>query len=276
MNNPKGSLSSLKVDILKIDNLKENITTVAQYAKEITGAQRFSLFVFDEEKDQLKSIYNDGVKGKIALKSNIGFIGYSFHKRISILENNPQTSSIFFKLADKKLNFHTKSVLTVPIIDNDNHRLGVIQLLNKEAGFNEEDKKSIEELSTLVVTVLDSSIHHCEAEKETQTNDEIHLKKLQDKFDTYLTDKKLVLKEDGSAYYKILDMKRDYFISASQCYLLEDAPKTIQIYYCSVTDDFLSLEMSVKINQDAKCLMVSEKIHTPTFTCYPLEKDEDT
>ncbi len=274
MKNNKISLSSLKAEIRKTENFKENIATVAQYATTLTGAQRCSLFIFNQEKNKLQSIYNDGVKGLISLNPSMGILGYCFHKKISILENNTQQNSMFFKKVDEKLNYHTETILAVPIIDDKNNRLGVIELLNKQDGFNEQDKLSIEKLSKLLVTVLDSSIHHTLPKEETQTKEVLSLKDMQNKFDNYLTNKKLFLKEDGSAYYKILDMRREYFISANECYVLEDTPKKLEIYYYTVTGEFLSVAMYLKIHEDTKGLQVSENITIPKFTCYPLEEDE--
>ncbi|MBT8348593.1 MAG: GAF domain-containing protein, partial [Sulfurovum sp.] len=267
------SLPSLKDYITKTDNFEEKIASIAKYAKDITGAERCSLFVFDQDKNQLQSIYNDGIKGHLIMNSNMGIVGYAFHKRISILENHTEQNSSFFKKVDKKLNYHTKNILAVPIIDSHNKRLGAIELLNKEEGFSKQDQVSIEELPALIVTVLDSSIHHTTPKEEPQSKKTLTLKDLQNKFDHYLTNKRLFLEDDGNAYYKILNMKREYFISASICYTLDDTPKKIKIYYYSVTGEFLSVDMHIKIHEETKGLQVSERITTPKFTCYPLEED---
>lgn len=274
MQNNNISLSSLRSEIKKTENFKENIATVAQYARTITSAKRCSLFIFNQEKNKLQSIYSDGVKGSISLNPSIGILGYCFHKKKSILENNSQQNPMFFNKVDEKLNYHTKTILAVPIIDDKHNRLGVIQLLNKEDGFNEQDQLSIEKLSELLITVLDSSIHQTLAKEETETKEVLNLKNMQNKFDHYLTNKKLYLKEDGSAYYKILNMKREYFISANECYVLEDTPKKLEIYYYDVTGEFLPVAMYLKIHEETKGLQVSENIAIPNFSCYPLEEDD--
>lgn len=265
--------ASLESDIKKTDKFKQKLTLIATYAKNVTGAERCSLFTFDKKKDKLQSIYNDGVKGQLVLGSNIGIVGYSFHKRTSILENNPQQNPIFFSKVDQRLDYYTKNILAVPIIDSYNKRIGVIQLLNKEEEFNKQDQVSIEKLSTFLFTVLEPSSHHTSPKKKMPTKEMLDTENLQNMFDHYLANKKLFLKEDGNAYYKILDMKRDYFISASACYILNDTDQEIKIYYYSVSDEFLSVDMYVKISEDAKGLQVSENISLPDFTCYPIEED---
>jgi len=267
------NLSSLKTKLKKTDDNKEKINIIIQYAKDITDAKRCSLFIYNQEKNKLQSIYNDGFKGHISLNSNIGLIGYSFHKRISIMENDTKKNPHFFKKIDEKLNYQTKNILAVPLIDSDHSRLGVIELLNKEEDFNQQDQVSLEALSPLFINLIDTYDHLTSQKKKIETKEALSLKDIQNKFDNYLTNKKLFLKEDGNAYYKILDMKREYFISANECYLLTDMPKKIEIYYYSVTGEFLSIPMYIKIHKETKGLQVSENINTQHFTCYPIEED---
>jgi signal transduction protein with GAF and PtsI domain len=90
-------LEMLKLEISKHTTFKEKINTLADYIKGVTGAERCSLFIFKEDKEQLVSIYNDGVQGSITLKSNIGLVGYAFHKRKTVLENDVAHSPLFFR-----------------------------------------------------------------------------------------------------------------------------------------------------------------------------------
>lgn len=266
--------TSLKTNISKAGTLKERITIAAKYAKEVTGAERCSLFLYNKEKDQLRSIYADGLNGTIALKSNAGIVGYAFHKRESVLENNTATSTVFLKAVDQKSHYTTKSILAVPIIGSDNKRLGVIELLNKEHGFNDIDREIIEVCAKTTVTILDPQVQVSKKEEPAQSKEKNALEALQKKFDNYLKDKKLYIMEDGSVYYKLLNMKRDYFIAADKCYLLEDIPKKIEIYHYTITgNEFLSLNMLVKLDEKAEALLISDKVNQQNFVCYPLEED---
>jgi len=268
------TVASLKSDISKIDSVDERMVTVARYAKSVTGADRCSLFVYHKEKDQLRSLYADGIHGTIALRSNAGIVGYAFHKKESILENNTSSSSIFLGAVDKKSGYHTKTVLAVPILDGNNNRYGVIQLLNKEAGFSEKDKKIIEAIAKIVLTIL---VPPTEEKKvlalPEKSEEEQTLEDLQNRFGTYLEDKKLFFMDDGNVYYKILDMIRDYYIGADKCYLLETTAQKIPIYYYSTSEDFLSVEMFVKIDEKAEGVWIAKREDRHNFTFHTLEKD---
>ncbi len=271
--NKKNIVASLENTILKADSLKESISIIAKYAKKITGADRCSFFLYDKKKDQLRSVYTDGIKGTIVLKSNAGIVGYAFHKKESVLENDTASSSIFLKAVDKKSGYQTKTVLVVPIISSNNIRLGVIQLLNKEAGFNETDKEIIELFAKVAVTILDPQYKKIQATAPTQLKAEITQEILQEKFDHYLEDKKLFIMEDGSVYYKVLDMGRDYYIAADQCYQLIDTPKKTEIYHYTTNNNFLALDMFVKIDEKADALLLLNKINHHDFIRYSLEED---
>lgn len=267
-------IALLKSDISKTDNLNEKIAIIAKYAKKITNADRCSLFLYNKEKDQLRSIYADGINGTIALKSNAGIIGYAFHKKESILENNTALSSIFLKAVDQQSGYQTKTVLAVPIIGAGNKRLGAIQLLNKEEGFNETDKKNIEELVKVSVPILDPQNDNIQIPDSIKNKEETALEALQNNFDKYLADKKLFFMDDGNVYYKILNMKRDYYIGADKCYTLEGKAKKVDIlHYDTISNELVFTVMLVKIDKMADALLISDKVDRENFARYPLEKE---
>lgn len=272
MDNIEVLITSLQDDISKVNNKKEQIAIIAKYAKKMTNADRCSLFIFNKEKDQLRSVYADGINGAIALRSNAGIVGYAFHKRESILENNTASSPIFLKAVDLKSGYHTKTILAVPIIDSENKRLGVIQLLNKKEGFSETDKKNIEKFTQIIAKILNSQNEKIQLKVQTKSEEEVNLELLQKRFDDYLADKKLFFMDDGNVYYKILNMIRDYYIAADKCYLLEADPQKIDIYYTTSSDEFLSVPMLVKIDNMADALLISERMNY-NFVRYPIEKD---
>ena len=252
-------LQIIENKLLKVTTLKDKLSIVADYAKKLTKAERCSIFSFDEEKDQLHSLYSDGIKGTLKLKSNVGIVGYTFHKKIPVLENDISNSSIFFNVVDQKSGYKTKQILAIPIL-HETQRLGVIQLLNKDLGFTIKDKQYVEILITLLSSLL-------------TTTHNVQTSTLQNSLDSYLENKKLYLMEDGSAYYKILEMKREYFIAADKCYLLDEVGKEISLYYYGMGDEFLFEKFTVKIDKKIENICIAEKSNTKEFIKYNLEQD---
>ena len=74
------------------------------------------MYTSDDFYKQLQSIYSDGIP-MITLNSNAGLVGYAFHKRETVVENNVSSSKYFFKEFDKKSGYKTQVILAVPIIN---------------------------------------------------------------------------------------------------------------------------------------------------------------
>ena len=260
-------IESLKNELLETENLQQRLVKIAEYAKERTGADRFSLFAYDRKNDQLHSIYADGMKGAIVIKSNSGIVGYAFHKKESVIENDVTSNSNFLEAVDNKSGYHTRNVLAVPIVTSDEKRHGVIQLLNKREGFNEEDRKEIEALAKILMEVLSPK-----KRGEKQSSPPPEEERPYTEIDRYLADKKLYFMDDGYVYYKILKMPREYYIAADKCYLLEETPKKIPLYYYSSFQELLTVEMWVKIDKSFDGLLISKG--GSNYRRYPLEKDD--
>ena len=270
MTDIKKHIQSIHKKISEFKSLNEKINTIASYTKIITGARRCSLFIFQKKNAQLKSIYNDGLKESIILKSNIGLVGYAFHKKETVLENDVSKNPIFFNSVDKQFDFTTRNILAVPIIDKDNNCLGAIQLLNKKIGFNQDDQNHVETLIPLIASLL---IPETSLPNEEAPNPSSRLELLQKRLSVYMQDKRLFLMGDGYAYYKILNMKRIYFIGADSCHQLSENPSIIEIYYYTNDDEFLSIEVSAKFDNAQGKVLISENKSKEDFIYYPIERD---
>lgn len=270
MKNKAFILTELEHEITLLKTLEDRINLIATYIQKYTKAERCSIFIYKENTNQLQSIYSGKIP-MLTLNSNTGLVGYAFHKRETVLENDVSSSKYFFKEIDRQSGYKTLSVLAVPIINNNNKRLGVIQLLNKPDGFNDWDQKFIESLSQYVIPLIDSTLPVI---NNNNQSDSVSNGTLLEKLDAYLKDKKLFLMEDENAYYKILEMNRDYFIGADKCYLLDESPQKIPIFYHTSDDEFLSVMMHVKIDRNANGIFIREFDHNEILSYHGLEKDE--
>jgi len=276
--NLKNFIELLKTDITKAESFRERVAIISKYAKIATKADRISLFIYNKEKEQLRSLYAEGIKGSIAIRSNAGVVGYAFHKKESVIENDTASSKFFLKIVDnvdKKTGYHTRSILAVPISDPEKRRLGMLQLLNKEGGFTEQDKKVVEAIAAIAAEVLSKELIKTQKKNKKEKKEEVAFKKLQEAFEHYLADKKLYFMDDGNIYYKILDMRRDYYIGADKCYLLTETPQKIELYYCSIEKEFLPVNMFVKLDARGEGLWCSKTGKAEEFTHCQLELDEE-
>jgi|GEM_PF-6688325 len=245
-------LEALRKRIRSANRVKERMEIVAVYAKEMVGADRFSLFIYDREKDRLKSLYADGIGGSLSLRSNVGIAGYAFHKRVTVIENDTAKNPYFLAAVDRKSGYRTKSVLTVPVVERKRQRaIGVIQLLNKNGGFSKSDGVIVEEIAAFV-----AEREMCGALFTTDEVQEESENRHQERLDAYLSDKKLYFLEDGNVYYKIVGLERPYFIGADKCYRLETQPQQMTLYYMSVTEELYGEEAAVFLHRDMQGVFV--------------------
>lgn len=116
---------------------------------------------FHLDMDKLKSL---------RLKRGVGIAGYVADRGIAVLANEAQRHHHFSPTTDIRTGFHTRSILSVPII-SQGKVIGVIEILNKTDGdFNNEDEKLLMSIASFVSIALENARLYSEtaamAEKE--------------------------------------------------------------------------------------------------------------
>lgn len=127
-------------ELLHRKSLVEGLPHITRYAKEIIGADRSSIFIYDESKHELWTTLADGVE-KIIVDSDTGLVGKTLKEKKPIVENNAYSNPEFLSDVDKDTGYRTKSIITAPIFNSSRSIIGVLQLLNKDGGFDTEDAK---------------------------------------------------------------------------------------------------------------------------------------
>jgi len=122
--------------------LSEMLLKISRKACEVMEADRCSIFLHDQNRDELWSTVAMGMEGEvIRIPSSIGLAGYCFQTGETINLKDAYTDDRFNKDVDSHTGYHTRSVLCMPLYNRAGSRSGVIQLLNKNNGdFVEEDE----------------------------------------------------------------------------------------------------------------------------------------
>jgi len=121
-------------------SLEEGLPHISAYAKEIIGADRCSVFVYDKRSDTLWTTLADGID-KITIPAEKGIVGHTLITAEPIIVFDAKQDPLFLAKIDAESGYTTKNMITAPIFDSQHHVIGVLELLNKEAGFDEEDVK---------------------------------------------------------------------------------------------------------------------------------------
>lgn len=117
---------------LELDNL---IQLIMNKASEITQADRSSLFILDQDKNELWTKYAKGLEDAvIRVPISKGIVGMVAESKEPYIVNNAYENPFFDASSDEKTGYKTQSILSVPVMNANKELLGVIQVINKKNG----------------------------------------------------------------------------------------------------------------------------------------------
>ena len=128
-------------------------------ATRMLGAERATLFLNDEKRDELFSKVGLGLQAtEIRLPNHLGIAGAVFTTRQSVNIPHAYADLRFNPAFDKKTGFFTRSILCVPVINKGGKIIGVTQVLNKRGGpFTAEDEARLKAFTAQVSIALENA-----------------------------------------------------------------------------------------------------------------------
>ena len=133
-------LTEFAKELLTKRSLEEGMPLIAKYVKDVIGAQRCSIFIYDNLKHELWTTLADGVD-KIILPANKGLVSYTLKIKKPVIANDAYGHEEFLAEVDERTGYKTENIVTAPIFDSERKVIGILELLNKEGGFDDEDVK---------------------------------------------------------------------------------------------------------------------------------------
>lgn len=120
------------------------------------GCERASLFVYDEQRDELYTRVVTALEiAEIRHPLDKGIVGWvATHREllsVPVPANDPRWDSS----VDRRTGFRTRNILTTPVLAADGRLLGVLQLLNKPAGFAALDEQLVQAFAAHVAVALE-------------------------------------------------------------------------------------------------------------------------
>uniref|UniRef100_A0A336L6K6 Phosphodiesterase n=1 Tax=Culicoides sonorensis TaxID=179676 RepID=A0A336L6K6_CULSO len=152
----------------KIGDLGELLKGVMQEAKNITNAERCSLFLIDDNGELVSKVFdgNDSSE-EVRIEMGKGIAGYVAQTGKLLNIRNAYNHPLFYKGVDEATGFKTNSLLCFPICGGpDEGVIGVAQLCNKLDG-NHFDKCD-EETATAFSVYCGISIMHALVHRQVQ------------------------------------------------------------------------------------------------------------
>jgi len=143
---------------IPLDNL---LQVIVQKTEEVLEADRCSLFLYDEDRNELWSKVAQGLGGlkEIRFSLDRGIAGEVARTRKGINIPDAYTDPRFNAEIDKQTGYRTHSILCLPMTTSSGRLIGVIEVLNKGGGgpFDQEDEALLEALGTHAAIALERS-----------------------------------------------------------------------------------------------------------------------
>lgn len=148
-------VSEMTADI-KIGSLLQKVMSEAT---RMLDAERSTLFLNDERTDELWSEVSQGLdSAQIRFPNHAGIAGLVFTSAKSINIPYAYADLRFNPAFDKKTGFFTRSILCVPVVNQQGKVIGVTQVLNKRSGpFTSEDEQRLKAFTAQVAIALENA-----------------------------------------------------------------------------------------------------------------------
>lgn len=144
-------------DITRERKLSNLIEILSNLAKELIEADRCSLFLIDEAKRELYTIFAHGIK-EIRIPLGSGIVGYVATKGDLYLTYDAYSSEFFNPEIDRLSGYKTENILAIPIFDSNEQIIGVYQVINKKGIYTEEDLKLMKLISEFASSTIETKI----------------------------------------------------------------------------------------------------------------------
>ena len=140
---PLVSLVKISQSITALTDIDELLHVIAQETKNAMQADRCTVFLWDKDSNELWSKVALGVDNKeIRFPADKGLAGYVVQTGETLNITDAYSDSRFNPEVDKNTGYRTKTILCMPIINNNREIIGAFQVLNKIDGVftkNDED-----------------------------------------------------------------------------------------------------------------------------------------
>ena len=159
MSNQLRSFFDISFTLSKSESLQRLLSDIMKNAKSTIDADRASLFLYDENANELSTFIADGMeKMPNTLPVDTGITGMVLKSKEGVYVNDAYSHPQFNKSIDALTGYQTKSVLCVPIISAEDKLLGLVEMVNKKNGeFMKRDIHILTAFATFASVGLENS-----------------------------------------------------------------------------------------------------------------------
>ncbi len=141
---------------LEIDRL---LTSIVAKTTEVMQADRSSLFLVDQARNELWSKVAEGIElREVRIPIGVGIAGYVAETGETLNIPDAYEDPRFNQEFDRRTGYRTRSILCMPMRDAEGKTVGVLQVLNKRDGiFTAEDEDLLAAIASQEVVAIDNA-----------------------------------------------------------------------------------------------------------------------
>ncbi|MEO1130535.1 MAG: SpoIIE family protein phosphatase [Planctomycetota bacterium] len=131
---PQGLLAILGVArrLAETSDLAAVLSNIIDALRDTLHAERASVFQYDRDDHELFATKAHGLPADLRLPADLGIVGEAARTQGIINIPDAYADERFNRDVDKQTGFHTRCLLTIPLVDPDGNLIGVAQVLNKD------------------------------------------------------------------------------------------------------------------------------------------------
>lgn len=122
------------------------IKVLADMGRDLTSSDRCTVWVVSEDQTKLWTKVAHGVE-YIEIPVESGIVGASILQRENIIIEDVYKDQRFNAAVDKNTGYHTKSMIVIPMFDQDDQVIGAFQAINSQNESGVYDRRDIERLT---------------------------------------------------------------------------------------------------------------------------------
>jgi len=159
-------------EISSLRNYDETIKLLANMGRALTNADRCSIWLVSDDKKTIWTKVAHGVE-RLTIPMGSGIVGSAIESGQKVIIEDAYKDDRFNTAIDMQTQYRTKSMLVIPMYDNDSNIIGAIQAINRRGEQDFFDKRDIDRL-LLASTYAAETIIAAKLEEEiTQTQREV-------------------------------------------------------------------------------------------------------
>jgi adenylate cyclase len=160
MNDDLRQLLDVNLAITSEMQLESLLRKIVEVTSKILQADRSSLFLYDEKRDELWSLVAEGVGSEqIRFPADQGLAGYALRTGEVVNISDAYADPRFIRETDVETGYRSRSILSMPITARDGRKLGVMQALNRQQAtkFSAEDVAKMAAFAAQAAVAIDNA-----------------------------------------------------------------------------------------------------------------------